>query len=120
MVFVVFGVAAGVLCAFLRYPFFLLAAIGALLAAGAAMTGIVVGTHPGVIAVEVFGSVAAPQFAFRKRLGLDGTISIRDGTRLIPQVRAGDRGNRAARAEFEVPRSLPPELATLVTQLAHA
>jgi hypothetical protein len=33
MMFVVFGVAAGVLCAFLRYPFFSLAAVGALLAA---------------------------------------------------------------------------------------
>jgi hypothetical protein len=115
MVFVVFGVAAGVLCAFLRYPFFLLAAIGALLAAGAALTGIVVGTHPGVIAVEVFGSVAAPQFAF---VAVSLTDHLIRRTRLIPQVRAAI--GQQLHAEFEVPRSLPPELATLVTQLAHA
>jgi hypothetical protein len=115
MVFVVFGVAAGVLSAFLRYPFFLLAAIGALLAAGAALTGIVVGTHPGVIAVEVFGSVAAPQFAF---VAVSLTDHLIRRTRLIPQVRAAI--GQQLHAEFEVPRSLPPELATLVTQLAHA
>ena len=37
MMFVVLGVAAGVLCAFLRYPFFSLAAAGASLATGAVL-----------------------------------------------------------------------------------
>ena len=40
MTFVMFGVAAGVSCAFLRYPFLPLLPIAALLAAGAALMGI--------------------------------------------------------------------------------
>jgi hypothetical protein len=115
MMFALLGVAAGVLCAFLRYPFISLAAIGALLATGAVLAGIVLRAHPGVIAVEVFGSIAAPQFAF-------AAVSLTDHlirrTRLIPQVRAAI--GQQLRAELEVPRSLPPELATLVTQLGHA
>jgi hypothetical protein len=51
-------------CAHFFLSVLLLAAIGALLAAAVVLTGIVLGTHPGVIAVEVFGSIAAPQFAF--------------------------------------------------------
>jgi len=54
MMFVIFGVAAGVSWAFLRYPFLPLLPMGALLATGAALTGIAFGTHPGVTAVEVF------------------------------------------------------------------
>jgi hypothetical protein len=115
MMFVVLGVAAGVLCAFLRYPFFSLAAVGALLATGAVLAGIVLRAHPELIAVEVFGSVAAPQFTF---VAVSLTDHLIRRTRLIPQVRAGI--GQQLRAEFEVPRSLPPELATLVTQLGHA
>ena len=115
MMFVVFGVAAGVLCASFRYPFISLAAIGALLAAGAVLTGIVLGTHPGVIAVEVFGSIAVPQFTF---VAVSLTNYLIRRTRLIPQVRAAI--GQQLRDELEVPRSLPPELATLVTQLAYA
>ena len=40
MIFVMFGVASGVSFAFLRYPFLPLLPIGALLAAGALLTGI--------------------------------------------------------------------------------
>jgi hypothetical protein len=57
MMFVTFGVAAGVLCALLRYPFFPLLPASALLATGAALTGIALGTHPGVTALEVFGTM---------------------------------------------------------------
>ena len=85
MMFVAFGVAAGVLCAFLRYPPISLAAIGALLAAGAVLTGTVLGTHPGVIAVEVFGSIAVPQFTF---VAVSLTNHLTRRTRLIPQVQA--------------------------------
>jgi hypothetical protein len=115
MMFVVLGIAAGVLCAFFRYPFISLAAIGALLATGAVLAGIVLRAHPGVIAVEVFGSIAASQFAF---VAVSLTDHLIRRTRLIPQVRAAIR--QQLRAELEVPRSLPPELATLVTQLGHA
>ena len=43
---------------------FVVFAVGALLGAGAVLTGVVLGTHPGVIAAEVFGCIAVPQFAF--------------------------------------------------------
>ena len=115
MMFVAFGVAAGVLCAFLRYPPISLAAICALLALGAVLTGIVLGTHPGVIAVEVFGSIAVPQFTF---VAVSLTNHLTRRTRLIPQVRAAI--GQQLRAELEVPRDLPPDLAALVTQLSHA
>ena len=115
MMFVAFGVAAGVLCAFLRYPPISLAAICALLAVGAVLTGNVLGTHPGVIAVEVFGSIAVPQFTF---VAVSLTNHLTRRTRLIPQVRAAI--GQQLRAELEVPRDLPPDLAALVTQLSHA
>ena len=119
MMFVVLGVAAGVLCAFLRYPFFSLAAVGALLATGAVLAGIVLRAHPELIAVEVFGCIAVPQFAFVAVSLTDHLVrrTIRR-RRLIPQVRAAI--GQQLRTELEMPRSLPPELATLVTQLAHA
>ena len=79
------------------------------------LAGIVLRSHPGVIAVEVFGSIAAPQFAF---VAVSLTDHLIRRTRLVPQVRAAI--GQQLRAELEVPRSLPPELATLVTQLGHA
>ena len=115
MMFVAFGVAAGVLCAFLRYHPISLAAIGALLAAAVLLTGIVFGTHPGVIAVEVFGSIAVPQFTF---VAVSLTDHLTRRTRLIPQIRTAI--GQQLRAELEVPRNLPPELAALVTELSHA
>ena len=85
MLFVMFGVAAGVSCAFLRYPFLPLPPIGVLLAVGAVLTGLASGTHPGVIAAEVFGSIAAPQFAF---VAVSLTDHLVRSSRLIPQVQA--------------------------------
>ena len=91
MTFVMFGVAAGVSCAFLSLSLLLLP-IAALLAAGAALMGIAFGSHPGVIAAEVFGSIAAPQFAFMAVSSLaDHYIPLTE--RLIP---AGSSGHRAA------------------------
>ena len=115
MTFVMFGVAAGVSLAFLRYPFLPMPPIGVLLAVGAVLMGIASGTHPGVIAAEVFGSIAAPQFAF---VAVSLTDHLIRSSRLIPQVQAAI--GRQLRAELEAPRSLPPELAALVTQLVHA
>jgi hypothetical protein len=115
MTFVMLGVAAGVSCAFLRHPFLPLLPISALLAAGAVLTGIACGTHPGMIVAEVFGSIAAPQFAF---VAISLTDHLIRSSRLIPQVQAAI--GRQLRAELEVPRSLPPELAALVTQLVRA
>ena len=77
--------------------------------------GIAFGSHPGVIVAEVFGSIAAPQFAFMAVSLADHYIR---STRLIPYVQVAI--GRQLRTELEVPRSLPPELAALVTQLARA
>ena len=86
-----------------------------LLAVGALLMGIAFGTHPGVIAAEVFGSIAAPQFAF---VAVSLTDHLIRSSRLIPRVQAAI--GRQLRAELEAPRNLPPELAALVAQLGHA
>jgi hypothetical protein len=61
MAFVIFGVAIGALCAVLRYPVLMMLPMGGLLAIGAVLNGIIVHAHPGVIATEVFGCMAASQ-----------------------------------------------------------
>jgi hypothetical protein len=115
MTFVMFGVAAGVSCALLRYPLLPLLPMGALLAAGAALTGIALGTHPGVIVAEVFGAIAAPQFVY---VAISLTDHLTRLARLIPQAQAAI--GKQLSSELEVPRDLPPELATLVAQLGPA
>ena len=85
MIFVTFGVAAGVSCALLRYPFFPLVPTGTLFATGAVLTGVVPRTHPGVIVLEAFGSLVASQFAF-VAMGLT-RVFVRS-TRLIAHVQA--------------------------------
>ena len=115
MMFVTFGVAAGVLCALLRYPFFPLLPASALLATGAVSTGIALGTHPGVTALEVFGTIAASQLAF---VAVSLTHYRVRSTRLIPHVQAAI--GKELRTELEVPRSVPPKLAVLVARLDHA
>ena len=64
MAFVIFGVAIGALCAILRYPVLMMLPMGGLLIGGAALNGIIVHAHPRVIATEVFGCIAASQFAY--------------------------------------------------------
>jgi hypothetical protein len=112
MMFVMFGIAAGISCALLRYAFLPVLPLGALLAAGAALVGIACASHPGVIAAEVFGSIAAPQFAFI-------VVSLADhyirSKRQIPQMQWAI--GRQLRAELKAPRTLPVELAALVTRL---
>jgi hypothetical protein len=115
MLFVMFGIAAGAACAFLRYPIIPLLPVSAILAVGAVLTGIALRSHPGVIAIEGFASIAAPQFAFLA-FGLAYHLTL--STRLIPHVQTAI--GQQLRAELEVPRNLPPDLAALVTQLNHA
>jgi hypothetical protein len=122
MVFVICGiaVAAGVGCAFVRYPVFLLLTVCPLLAASALLSGIRFGTHAGLIAVDVFGSIAVPQITF-VAVSLAG-FAIRRylarSSRLMPQVQAAI--GQQLRAELEVPRTLSPDLAHLVSQISFA
>jgi hypothetical protein len=115
MVFVVLGVVAGVSFAFLRYPVLPLVPVSALLGTAALLTGVALGNHSGMIAVDVLASVAAPQFAF---VAVSLTSYIVRSTMLIPQVQAAI--GQQLRFEFEVPRGLTPELASLVAQLGDA
>ena len=64
MAFVIFGVALGALCGFLRYPVLMMLPLGGLLAVSAVLNGIILHAHPGVIATEAFGSIAASQFMY--------------------------------------------------------
>jgi hypothetical protein len=63
----------------------------------------------------VFGSIALPQFTF---VAVSLTNHLTRRTRLIPQIRTAI--GQQLRAELEVPRNLPPDLAALVTRLSHA
>ena len=85
MMFVTVSLAVGALCALLRYPFLTLLPTGVLLAAGAVLMGIVCGTHPGLIAAEAFGCIAASQFAFLSTTLADQFIR---STKLGPQIQA--------------------------------
>ena len=115
MVFVALGAVAGLLLAVRRYPFFLLAPIVGFLAVGALLFGIIHGSHPGTIGLEVLGSVAAPQLVY---LAVNLTADLTRSTRLIPHVQTAI--GQELRAQLEVPRDLPPQMARLVTQLSHA
>ena len=115
MVFVIFGVAIGALCAVLRHPALMMLLLGGLLIGGAALNGIIVHAHPVVIATEVFGSIAASQFAY-------ASVSL---THHLVRSREAVRQAQAAigqelRAQLKVPRGMPSELSALVVQLQHA
>ena len=109
------SLAAGALCALLRYRVFLLLPAGILSAIGVVLTGITLGAHPGVVALEAFGSIAAQQVAF---LAVGLTHDLVRSTRLIPHIQAVIGKELAT--ELEVPRDLPPKLAVLVAQLSRA
>jgi hypothetical protein len=126
MLFVIYGVgvAAGIGCVFVRYPVFLLMllliTVCPLLAAGALVSGIRFGTPTWLIVVEVFGSIAAPQVTFMAvSLAHFALRRYRArSSKLMPQVRAVI--GQQLRAELEVPRTLSPGLARLVSQLSLA
>jgi hypothetical protein len=122
MLFVIYGVgvAAGIGCVFVRYPVFLLITVCPLLAAGALVSGIRFGTPAWLIVVDVFGSIAAPQVTFMAvSLAHFALRRYRArSSKLMPQVRAVI--GQQLRAELEVPRTLSPDLAHLVSQLSFA
>jgi hypothetical protein len=112
MVFVAVGALAGAVLASRRYRAFLLVPVAASMAAVAFLVGIVHGSHPGAIALEVLGSIVAPQFAY---VALSLTAHLTRLAKLVPQVQAAI--GQQLRAQLEVPRRLSPELADRVTQL---
>jgi uncharacterized membrane protein len=123
MLFVIYGVgvAAGIGFVFVRYPVFLLIiTVCPLLAAGALLSGIRFGTPAWLIVVEVFGSIAAAQVTFMAvSLAHFALRRYRArSSKLMPQVRAVI--GQQLRAELEVPRTLSPGLARLVSQLSLA
>jgi hypothetical protein len=99
MVFVTLGAVAGAVLAVRRYPFFLLVPIVGLLAVGALIFGIIHGSHPGTIGVDVLGSLAAPQLVY---LAVSLTADLTRSTRLIPHVQTAI--GQELRARLEVPR----------------
>jgi hypothetical protein len=115
MIFLSLAGAAGLSCAFLRYPFFLLLPVGVLLAVGATLMGIAHATYPGVIVAEVFGAIVVPQFLFA---AVSLSQHLIRSSRLIPEAR--EAIGRQLRVELKAPRRLPPELAALVAQLGYA
>jgi hypothetical protein len=81
MVFVAVGALAGAVLASRRYRAFLLVPVAASMAAVAFLVGIVHGSHPGAIALEVLGSIVAPQFAY---VALSLTAHLTRLAKLVP------------------------------------
>jgi hypothetical protein len=98
-----------------RYPFFLLVPIAGFLAVSALFVGIVHGSHPGTIGVEVLASVMAPQLIY---LAVGLTADLTRSTGLTPHARTA--AGQELHAQLEVPRDLPPEMGSLVTRVSHA
>ena len=112
MSFVIFAVAIGALCAFLRYPALMMLPLGGLLAVGAVLSATIVHVHPGVIAAEVFGSIAASQFAYAS---VSLTHHLLRSREMMLQAQAAI--SHELRAQLEVPRGMPSELSTLIARL---
>jgi hypothetical protein len=115
VVFVVVSIIVGLVVGLRRCPFFLLVPLAAVLAGGTLFIGIIHGVHPGVIGVEVIGSVAALQLAY---LSVSLTTYLTRSAGLMPQIQAAI--GVQLRNELEIPRSLPPRMAVLVGQLRYA
>jgi hypothetical protein len=115
MFFVIVGAAAGVFLALRRYPVFSLIPLVAFFAAGAIVTGIEAGHDPRTIGVEILGSVISPQLAY---LAASVTAYLIRFSRLLPSVQAAI--GRKLGTAFEIPSTLPPEMATLLTKLKYS
>jgi len=85
MIIVVLSAAAGILLALVRVPVFSLVPVVVFFAAVAAGTGIVAGTAPKTIALEVIGSIIAPQYAY---LGISLAAELICSSRWASHVRA--------------------------------
>jgi hypothetical protein len=117
MLFALMGAIAGAYVATRPYTIFALAPVVLFCAAGAMVTGMVAHHHPGTITIEVLGAIASPQIAFvavSLRAYLKATSHLTMHRSM--QAAIGDE----MRAEFEVPRGLPPEMAALVGKLQQA
>jgi hypothetical protein len=114
MAFVI-GAIIGVVCALLRYRVLMVLPLGVLLAVATVLSGIVLHVHPGLIAAEVFGSIAAPQIAY---VAVSLTRHLVRSRKLIQQIQAAI--GQELGTELEVPRNLSPELAVLVARLTPA
>ena len=113
MAFVIFGVALGAPYAdFFATRCFMMLPLGGLLAVSAVLNGIILHAHPGVIATEAFGSIAASQFMY---VSISLTHHFVRSRRLMLEVQAAI--GQELRAQLEVPRGLPSELSALITQL---
>jgi hypothetical protein len=98
-----------------RNPVFSLVPVVAFFASGAMVTGIAAGHDARIIGVEILGSVASPQLAF---LAASVTAYLIRFSRLLPSVQAAI--GRELRTAFEVPSTVPPEMATLLTKLEYS
>ena len=112
MVFVIFGVAIGALCAVLRYPALMMLPLGGLLTGAAALNGLIVHAHPVVIVTEVFGSIAASQLAYASVSLTQYLVRSRE---MLLQAQAAI--GQELRAQLKAPHSMPSKLSVLVAQL---
>jgi acyl dehydratase len=112
MEFVILGAVLGASCALLRRRVFLTVALSALLAVIGMLGGTLLHIDPWMTAAVIFGSVAAMQSVY---VAVSLTLHFVRFRKLMPPIQTAI-GHRL-RAELEVPRSLPPELSTLVAQL---
>ena len=110
--FVALGAVAGLVLAVRRYPFFLLAPIVGFLAVGALLFGMSTGVIRARLELKCSGLW---QLVY---LAVSLIADLTRSTRLIPHVQTAI--GQELRAELEVPRDLPPQMARLVTQLSHA
>ena len=85
MLIMVLSAAAGTVLALLRFPVFSLLPVVVLFAAGAAVTGILTEAPTETIALEVIGSIAAPQFAY---LGVSFAVEFIRSSRCVSDLRA--------------------------------
>jgi hypothetical protein len=97
---------------------FALVPVSVLFAAAAMVTGFTTGHDQRTIVVEVLGAVASPQVGYLAASSAAAYLRATRSSKLLQSMQAAI-GQELGIA-FEVPRGLPPELATLLTKLQHA